>query len=80
MRLAVTKQMTAKVQAESLYFRHGKRALDILTHGIKAAITAHNDTLAMELDTVLQEVERLTDTSKMNGWSVYIPDSTDWVH
>lgn len=80
MMLGETKRMTAKVRAETLYFRHGKEALDIITHGIEAAITAENDTLAMELDVALQEVERLTDTSaEHEGWP-YVLDTSQWLH
>lgn len=74
MRANGVEQMNAKMQAETLYFRHGTHALDIVTCSIEAAITVENDTLAMELDHVLQEVERLTYTQKRDGWSVYEPD------
>lgn len=75
-----TTRMVAKARGEALYFRFGSAALDMLTHGIEAALAAENDTLALELDDALQAVERLTDTVTEQPHSVYVLDTSVWLH
>lgn len=64
--------MRAKERAEILLFRHGLSALCILLHDIETAVSAHNDVLALELDDVLQEVERWIGESGEN-WPHHFP-------
>lgn len=80
MRVRESARIIAKARGEALYFRFGSAALDMLTHGINAALAAENDTLALELDDALQTVEHLADTAKEQPHAVYVLDTSVWLH
>ena len=70
--------MSAKKRAELLLSLHGPGAIDILLCAIEAAVSARNDALAMELDSVLQEVERRVETRRGN--SPFSPPAAPAIH